>query len=115
MRGSEPELLVLLTAMGHPQRLRIIAELTTGRVRVSALARRLGLSRPLLHLHIDRLRTVGLVSSHTERSDDGTTRHYVQLAPFELNLTAAAVRAALGGDDMAGEAPDMSDEKEAEL
>jgi DNA-binding transcriptional ArsR family regulator len=97
MNGSE--LLALLTAMGHPQRLRIIAELTGGRVHVSALARQLGLSRPLLYLHLDRLRTAGLINSHTELSDDGTARNYIQLTPFELNLTADAVRAALGTDD----------------
>lgn len=95
---NSSELLALLAAVGHPQRLRIIAELDTGKVHVSALARRLGLSRPLLYLHLDRLRQAGLVTSDTVLSEDGTARNYIQLAPFELTLTPGAVRAALDED-----------------
>lgn len=86
---NSSELLALLAALGHPQRLRIIAELDTGRAQVSALAHRLGLPRPLLRLHLDRLRQAGLVST------DGTD---VSLAPFALTLTSGAVRAALDED-----------------
>lgn len=97
---NSAELLALLTAVGHPQRLRIIAELDNGRVHVSALARRLGLSRPLLYLHIDRLKQAGLVSTDTELSEDGKARNYIQLAPFELTVTPGVVRAALDADPL---------------
>ena len=45
---GEEELLTKLTAVANPLRLRVIAELSEGRVHVSELARRLGISRPLL-------------------------------------------------------------------
>ena len=46
---TSDELLATLTAIAHPLRLRIIAELAGGRVHVSELARRLDMSRPLLY------------------------------------------------------------------
>ncbi|HMH93097.1 MAG TPA: winged helix-turn-helix domain-containing protein, partial [Streptosporangiaceae bacterium] len=42
--------------------MRVVAELTGGRVHVSELARRLGMSRPLLYMHLDRLEKAGLVT-----------------------------------------------------
>lgn len=81
--------------------MRVVAELSDGRVHVSELARRLGISRPLLYMHLDRLEKAGLVSGHLELSTDGKAMKYFELAPFELSLTAAtiteAVRASLEG------------------
>jgi DNA-binding transcriptional ArsR family regulator len=98
---SETELLAVLTAVANPQRMRVVAELFDGRVHVSELARRLGMSRPLLYMHLDRLEKAGLVTGHLELSDDGKAMKYFELAPFELNVTAAkiaqAVRSADGG------------------
>src|SRR5271169_1264394 len=88
----------MLTAIAHPFRLRIIAELAGGRVHVSELARRLGMSRPLLYMHLDRLEKAGLITGHLELSEDGKAMKYFELVPFELHLTAEriaeAVRAA---------------------
>jgi DNA-binding transcriptional ArsR family regulator len=96
------ELLALLGAVGHAQRLRVLAALQEGRVHVSELARRLGLSRPLLYLHLDRLEKAGLVSGELELSDEGRAMKYFQLVPFDLHLTidviAAAVRAGFDDD-----------------
>jgi DNA-binding transcriptional ArsR family regulator len=97
MNGEE-ELLTTLTAVANPLRLRIIAELAEGRIHVSELARRLGISRPLLYMHLDRLEKAGIVTGHLELSEDGKAMKYIELAPFELRLTARiitdAVRAA---------------------
>ena len=65
---DEEELLTMLTAVANALRLRVIAELAEGRVHVSELARRLGISRPLLYMHLDRLEKVGLVSGQLELS-----------------------------------------------
>jgi DNA-binding transcriptional ArsR family regulator len=92
------ELLAMLTAVAHPLRLRIVAELAGGRVHVSELARRLGMSRPLLYMHLDRLEKAGMVSGHLELSDDGKAMKYFQLAPFELRVTAETIVAALRAD-----------------
>jgi DNA-binding transcriptional ArsR family regulator len=86
--GSEEALLSVLTAIANPLRLRVIAELHGGRLHVSELARRLGISRPLLYMHLDRLEKAGLVTGHLELSEDGKAMKYYELAPFELRLTA---------------------------
>jgi DNA-binding transcriptional ArsR family regulator len=65
---TSEELVAMLTAIAHPLRLQIIAELAGGRVHVSELARRLGMSRPLLYMHLDRLEKAGLVSGQLELS-----------------------------------------------
>ncbi|HEY2442416.1 MAG TPA: winged helix-turn-helix domain-containing protein [Streptosporangiaceae bacterium] len=101
--SSEAELLAVLTAVANPLRLRVIAALAQGRVHVSELARRLGMSRPLLYMHLDKLEKAGLVTGHLELSDDGKAMKYFELAPFELRLTAETIIAALSGNDSAGE------------
>src|ERR1022692_798065 len=93
--NSEERLLAVLTAVANPHRMRVIAELSGGRVHVSELARRLGMSRPLLYMHLDKLEKAGLVTGQLELSEDGKAMKYFELAPFELRLTAATIAAAL--------------------
>lgn len=95
---TSEELLALLAAVGHAQRLRIIGELAAGRVHVSELARRLQLSRPLLYMHLERLEKAGLVVGKLELSSDGKAMKYFDVAPFELRLNVEAVLAALRED-----------------
>ena len=96
---TSEELVTVLTAIGHPLRLRIIAELAGGRVHVSELARRLGMSRPLLYMHLDRLEKAALVTGSLELSEDGKAMKYFELAPFEVRVTAETVVRALEADD----------------
>ncbi len=96
--SASEELVAVLTAIGHPFRLRIIAELAGGRVHVSELARRLGMSRPLLYMHLDRLERAALVTGSLELSPDGKAMKYFELAPFELRVTADTVVRALAQD-----------------
>ncbi len=102
---TSEELLAALTAIGHPLRLRIIAELAGGRVHVSELARRLGMSRPLLYMHLDRLEKAALVTGSLELSPDGKAMKYFELAPFDVRVTADTIVRALAADDtdLAGE------------
>jgi predicted transcriptional regulator len=93
------ELLAVLMAVGHTQRLRIIGELASGRVHVSELARRLGLSRPLLYMHLERMEKAGLVAGHLELSADGKAMKFYELAPFDLRLTVDTVLEALREDE----------------
>ena len=85
----------MLTAVANPHRLRIVAELRDGRVHVSELARRLGMSRPLLYMHLDKLEKAGLVAGQLELSADGKAMKYFELAPFDLHLNAETIIAAL--------------------
>lgn len=96
---NSEELLAVLAAVGHPQRLRVIAELAAGRVHVSELARRLGLSRPLLYMHLDRLEKAGLIVGRLELSGEGRAMKYFELVPFDLRLTVETVVAAVHADD----------------
>jgi len=92
---NSQELLDLLGAIGHPQRLRVIEALADGRVHVSELARRLGLSRPLLYLHLDRLEKAGLVTGQLELADTGRAMKYFELTGFDLHITVQTVLDAL--------------------
>jgi DNA-binding transcriptional ArsR family regulator len=96
---TSEELLAMLAAVGHPQRLRVIAELAHGRIHVSELARRLELSRPLLYLHLERLEKAGLISGQLELSSDGRAMKYFELAPFDLHLNLETILAALAADE----------------
>ena len=56
-------LLTVLSALDNPHRLRVLAALQAGgRNYVSQLAREIGISRPLLHLHLNKLEEAGLVT-----------------------------------------------------
>jgi DNA-binding transcriptional ArsR family regulator len=86
------ELLQALAALGNPQRLRVVAALADlGRRHVSQLARDLGISRPLLYLHLQRLEAAGLVSGKLELSEEGKAMKYFEAVPFELHLTPALI------------------------
>jgi ArsR family transcriptional regulator len=88
---SGDELLNVLAVLANPHRLRILATLADGRHYVSELARTLGISRPLLHMHLRRLEAAKLVSSRLELSEDGKAMRYFTLEPFDLRLTPARV------------------------
>ncbi|USX29417.1 helix-turn-helix domain-containing protein [Oxalobacteraceae bacterium OTU3CINTB1] len=86
------QLLEMLSALSNPHRLRIVAALTSGgRNYVSQLARELGISRPLLHLHLKKLEDAGLVTSKLELSADGKALNYFEVPDFSVQLTPSAI------------------------
>ncbi len=85
----------MLAALANPHRLRIMAALTPGRNYVSQLARELGISRPLLYLHLRQLEAAGLVTGTLELSADGKAMKYFEVVPFALELTPAAIAEAV--------------------
>ncbi|MBA3811221.1 MAG: winged helix-turn-helix transcriptional regulator [Caulobacteraceae bacterium] len=85
-------LLATLAALANPHRLRILAALTVdGRNYVSQLAREVGISRPLLHLHLRTLQEAGLVTSKLELSRDGKALNYFEVADFDVELNPSAI------------------------
>lgn len=96
------ELLTTIEALNNAHRLRILAALHGGREYVSELARRLGISRPLLYMHLGKLEEAGLVGSTMEVSEDGKAMKYYHVEEFELRLNAAAIAEATGGLDPEG-------------
>lgn len=99
MKGSDlvqgNTLLAMLAALANPHRLRVIAALQSGgRNYVSQLAREIGISRPLLHLHLQKLEEAGLVTSRLELSSDGKALNYFDVTEFRIELTPAAIATA---------------------
>ena len=90
-RPTGDHLVEMLAALANPIRLRILATLTGGRDYVSHLAREIGISRPLLHMHLQRLEAAGLVVGTLELSDDGKAMKYFEVADFDLHLTATSL------------------------
>jgi DNA-binding transcriptional ArsR family regulator len=85
------ELVRVLGALSNPHRLRILAVLAGGRVHVSQLARDVGLSRPLVHVHLQRLEAAGLVTGTLELSGEGKAMKFFEVNPFALSLTPESV------------------------
>jgi predicted transcriptional regulator len=90
------QLLEMLAALANPHRLRVLAALRTkGRSYVSQLAREIGISRPLLHLHLRKLEDAGLVTSRMELSKDGKALNFFEITPFDVTLTPASIAEAV--------------------
>lgn len=88
---SGDELLRALSALSNPHRLRIVGALAGGRNYVSELARVLGMSRPLLHMHLKKLEAAGLVLSKLELSEDGKAMRFFEPASFVFELTPESI------------------------
>ena len=58
------------------------------------MAREIGISRPLLHLHLQKLEDAGLVVSQLELSSDGKALNFFDLTDFAVQLTPEAIAAA---------------------
>lgn len=85
-------LLAVLAALANAHRLRIIAMLASnGRQYVSQLAREVGISRPLLHLHLQKLEAAGLVTSRLELSAEGKALNFFEVTKFGIELTPAVI------------------------
>ncbi|GGL10647.1 ArsR/SmtB family transcription factor [Planomonospora parontospora] len=90
-RPTGDDLVAALAALANPLRLRIVARLAGGRDYVSRLAREIGVSRPLLHMHLQRLEAAGLIVGTLELSEDGKAMKYYEVADFDLRLTPSAL------------------------
>ena len=92
MSQSGDRLLIVFGALANPHRLRILAALSAnGRTYISQLARDVGISRPLLHLHLQKLEEAGLVTSQLELGPDGKALNYIAVADFAIELTPAVI------------------------
>ncbi|HUE98834.1 MAG TPA: winged helix-turn-helix domain-containing protein [Anaerolineales bacterium] len=88
---SSSDLLEVLSALANPHRLQILAALANETNYVSQLAREIGISRPLLIMHLKRLEEAGLVTSKLELSNDGKAMRYYEIGQFDLRLTPEAI------------------------
>jgi predicted transcriptional regulator len=88
---SGPDLLEALSALANPHRLQIITALVNETNYVSQLAREIGISRPLLIMHLKKLEDAGLVKSRLELSGDGKAMRYYEVTSFDIRLTPALI------------------------
>jgi predicted transcriptional regulator len=84
---SGQDLLEALSALANPHRLQIITALVNETNYVSQLAREIGISRPLLIMHLKKLEDAGLVRSRLELSGDGKAMRYYEVISFNIQLT----------------------------
>jgi predicted transcriptional regulator len=84
---SSSDLLEALSALANPHRLQIIAALVNETNYVSQLAREIGISRPLLIMHLKKLEDAGLVKSRLELSGEGKAMRYYEVLNFDIQLT----------------------------
>jgi DNA-binding transcriptional ArsR family regulator len=84
---SSSDLLEALAALANPHRLQILAALANQTNYVSQLARQIGISRPLLIMHLKRLEDAKLVTSKLELSSEGKAMRYYEVNEFDIRLT----------------------------
>jgi DNA-binding transcriptional ArsR family regulator len=89
------QLLKMLSALANPHRLRVLAALRERRAYVSELARELGMSRPLLHMHLQVLEKADLVVGHHEVSTEGKALRYYEVTDFDEQLTPTRITEAV--------------------
>ena len=80
-------LLEALSALANPHRLQIITALVNETNYVSQLAREIGISRPLLIMHLKKLEDAGLVKSRLELSGEWKEMRYYEVIKFDFHLT----------------------------
>ncbi len=94
--GDLPELLKVLSALKNEIRLRVIAMLSEKPLHVYEIAKRLGISYPLAHMHVSALKRVGLVEEAGVVEVDGRRRVLYRAAPFRLVLSPREIRRMVG-------------------
>ncbi|MEX0741266.1 MAG: winged helix-turn-helix domain-containing protein, partial [Phycisphaeraceae bacterium] len=83
---------LVLAALASPHRLRILGALHRGgATHVSQLARDVGLSRPLLYLHLRRLEEAGLVHGTLTLSDDGKALKQYVVTDWAFHITPETI------------------------
>jgi DNA-binding transcriptional ArsR family regulator len=91
MAPTGDQLVEMLAALANPLRVLIMARLARGRDYVSHLAREIGISRPLLHMHLQKLEAAGLIAGSLELSEDGKAMKYFEVADFDVRLNPSTL------------------------
>ena len=90
---DKKKLAELLNALGNEHSLTIIGILAGGERYVSELAKEVGISRPLLYLHLKKLENVGLVESEIRHFDEPPyTKKFYRAKDFELELSLSIIK-----------------------
>lgn len=83
----------LLDALGNEHSLNIMSILANGECFVSELAKMVGISRPLLYLHLKKLENAGLVESEIRHFEEPPyTKKFYRAKNFELTLSLNKIK-----------------------
>lgn len=83
----------ILNALGNEHSLTIMAVLANGECYVSELAKAVGISRPLLYLHLKKLENAGLVESEIRHFESPPyTKKFYKAKNFELVLSLSRIK-----------------------
>ncbi|MCE8425164.1 MAG: winged helix-turn-helix transcriptional regulator [Candidatus Methanoperedens sp.] len=86
-------LALILNALGNEHSLSIMTILAEGECYISELARLVGISRPLLYLHLKKLENAGLVESEIRHFEEPPyTKKFYKAKNFELILSLSKIK-----------------------
>lgn len=86
-----------LGALASAPRLRILEALSEQDLHVSELARRMGMSRQLLYLHLSKLEGAGYVAGTLQLGAEGKAVKTYRLLPFTIVLNIDTILAEIRG------------------
>ena len=90
---DKDSLVLILDALGNEHSLKIMAVLASGECFVSELAKMVGISRPLLYLHLKKLENAGLVESEIRHFEEPPyTKKFYKAKNFELKLSLDSIK-----------------------
>jgi ArsR family transcriptional regulator len=83
----------ILNALGNEHSLTIMGVLAGGECFVSELAKEVGISRPLLYLHLKKLENAGFVESEIRHFEEPPyTKKFYKAKNFELMLSLTRIK-----------------------
>lgn len=84
---KEEEALKFFDALSHPIRIRILKVLLEGERYISELAKELGISRPLLYMHLSKLEKAGIITTYIKYFDKPPyVRKFVKAKTIKVEL-----------------------------
>jgi len=90
---DKKSLVQVLDSLGNEHSLKVMAVLASGECFVSELAKMVGISRPLLYLHLKKLENAGLVESEIRHFDEPPyTKKFYKAKNFELKLSLNSIK-----------------------
>ncbi len=83
----------ILDALGNEHSLKIMSILADGECYVSELAKSVGISRPLLYLHLKKLENAGLVEGEIRHYEEPPySKKFYKAKNFELILSLSKIK-----------------------
>ncbi|HEY9207272.1 MAG TPA: metalloregulator ArsR/SmtB family transcription factor [Candidatus Methanoperedens sp.] len=83
----------ILDALGNEHSLKIMSVLADGECYVSELAKSVGISRPLLYLHLKKLENAGLVEGEIRHYEEPPySKKFYKAKNFELILSLSKIK-----------------------